>query len=265
VANLATRRGLQIDRLVLLSWPVHGEWFPDFANVQRIIDIRVRLDLVIIADRGARRSPHRRAGGQGDLARQRVVRARRYAPARVLGTVRPRGRALSRTLGFRGERRSIRQALAFGATWRLTGITAAGHALLDAVTAGGETERTLAGMLLVKAGDRSVPVVTEAVLAGRAPADLVDVLASINTADARAALVRVAQAPMPESRRQPGTRPRGRCERSTKSTARTATLLNCPRTGSPTGPAAPNARVPNAAVSIRRGDRPDQQRAAPGT
>jgi len=52
VANLATRRGLQIDRLVLLSWPVHGEWFPDFANVQRIIDIRVRLDLVIIADRG---------------------------------------------------------------------------------------------------------------------------------------------------------------------------------------------------------------------
>ena len=88
--------------------------------------------------------------------------------------------------------------LAFGATWRLTGIAAAGHALLNAVTAGGETERTLAGMLLVKAGDRSVPVVTEAVLAGRAPADLVDVLASINTADARAALVRVAQAPMPE-------------------------------------------------------------------
>ena len=52
VANLATRRGLQLDRLVLLSWPVHEEWFPDFANVQRIIDVRVRLDLVIIADRG---------------------------------------------------------------------------------------------------------------------------------------------------------------------------------------------------------------------
>lgn len=52
VANLATVRGLQLDRLVLLSWPVHTEWFPDFDNVQRIIDVRVRLDLVIIADRG---------------------------------------------------------------------------------------------------------------------------------------------------------------------------------------------------------------------
>jgi hypothetical protein len=52
VANLATRRGLQLDRLVLLSWPVHDQWFPEFANVQRIIDIRVRLDLVILADLG---------------------------------------------------------------------------------------------------------------------------------------------------------------------------------------------------------------------
>jgi hypothetical protein len=31
---------------------VHDEWFPEFANVQQIIDVRVRLDLVIIADRG---------------------------------------------------------------------------------------------------------------------------------------------------------------------------------------------------------------------
>jgi hypothetical protein len=52
VANLATRLGLQFERLVLLSWPVHEEWFPEFANVARIIDIRVRLDLVLIADLG---------------------------------------------------------------------------------------------------------------------------------------------------------------------------------------------------------------------
>jgi hypothetical protein len=52
VACLATRRGLDIDRLVLLSWPVHGEWFPDFNRIGRIIDVRVKLDLVIIADRG---------------------------------------------------------------------------------------------------------------------------------------------------------------------------------------------------------------------
>lgn len=52
VAHLATRRGLQMDRLVLMSWPVHGEWFPDFTKVRIVIDIRVRFDLVILADRG---------------------------------------------------------------------------------------------------------------------------------------------------------------------------------------------------------------------
>lgn len=52
VGNLATREGAQFDRLVLLSWPVHTQWFPDFTQVQRIVDIRVSLDLVIIADRG---------------------------------------------------------------------------------------------------------------------------------------------------------------------------------------------------------------------
>lgn len=87
--------------------------------------------------------------------------------------------------------------LAAGATWRLTGIAAAGDALLTAVTTGNDTERTLAGMLLVKAGNRSVTIVSDAILTGNGTADLVDVLASINTADARAALVTVAQAPPP--------------------------------------------------------------------
>jgi hypothetical protein len=52
VAHLATRRGLQLDRLVLMSWPVHGEWFPDFTKIRIVIDIRVHFDLVILADRG---------------------------------------------------------------------------------------------------------------------------------------------------------------------------------------------------------------------
>lgn len=52
VGNLATRGGAELERLVLLSWPVHTQWLPDFTRVQRIIDIRVHLDLVIIADRG---------------------------------------------------------------------------------------------------------------------------------------------------------------------------------------------------------------------
>ncbi len=52
VANLATRRGLELDRLVLLSWPVHEQWFPDFTRVGRVIDVRVRMDLIILADGG---------------------------------------------------------------------------------------------------------------------------------------------------------------------------------------------------------------------
>lgn len=55
VANLATRRGVTFDRLVLMGWPVHKRWYPDFANVDRIIDIRVHLDLVILIDRGGQR------------------------------------------------------------------------------------------------------------------------------------------------------------------------------------------------------------------
>jgi hypothetical protein len=55
VGNLATQRGLELDRLVLLSWPVHGVWNPAWQRVRRVIDIRVRFDLVIVADRGGQR------------------------------------------------------------------------------------------------------------------------------------------------------------------------------------------------------------------
>ncbi|MFQ5555287.1 MAG: hypothetical protein ACE5GC_07965 [Acidimicrobiia bacterium] len=55
VANLSTRQGVEFDRLVLMAWPVHERWFPDFGRVQRIIDVRVRLDLVIMLDRGGQR------------------------------------------------------------------------------------------------------------------------------------------------------------------------------------------------------------------
>ena len=55
VANLATWRGVQFDRLVLLSWPVHREWYPKFRHVRRIVDVRVHMDLVIMADRGRQR------------------------------------------------------------------------------------------------------------------------------------------------------------------------------------------------------------------
>ena len=56
--------------------------------------------------------------------------------------------------------------LVVGVIWLLTGAAAAGRALTRAITDRGENERTLAGMLLVRAGDRSVPVVTEAISPG---------------------------------------------------------------------------------------------------
>lgn len=55
IAHLATKQGVQFDRLVLMGWPVHRKWYPEFSNVKRIIDIRVRLDLVAMMDRGGQR------------------------------------------------------------------------------------------------------------------------------------------------------------------------------------------------------------------
>jgi hypothetical protein len=55
VANLATREGVDFDKLVLLAWPVHNQWLPDFGQVGQVYDIRVRFDLVILVDRGGQR------------------------------------------------------------------------------------------------------------------------------------------------------------------------------------------------------------------
>ena len=84
------------------------------------------------------------------------------------------------------------KVVATGTAWRLTGAAAAGRALLTSVTEGGETERTVAAMMLVRAGDRSVPLVAGALLTGSASLGLVEVLGSIGTDDAREALRRVA-------------------------------------------------------------------------
>ncbi len=55
VAHLATHHGTRFNRLVLMSWPARERDFPDFANVNRIVDIRVRMDLVILVDGGGQR------------------------------------------------------------------------------------------------------------------------------------------------------------------------------------------------------------------
>lgn len=84
--------------------------------------------------------------------------------------------------------------LAVGATWRLTGIPAAGHALISAATTGNENDQVLAKMLLTKAGNRSVPILTTALLADPAAVGLVEVLAGMGTEKAREALLELSHA-----------------------------------------------------------------------
>jgi len=55
VAHHATKKGVAFNRLVLMGWPVHKRWFPDFPKVQDIFDVRVNFDLVILLDRGGQR------------------------------------------------------------------------------------------------------------------------------------------------------------------------------------------------------------------
>jgi hypothetical protein len=56
----ATQLGLTAGKLVLLSCPVHThKYLPDFANVQRpVYSVRVKLDLVILADGGGQKFDH---------------------------------------------------------------------------------------------------------------------------------------------------------------------------------------------------------------
>jgi hypothetical protein len=83
--------------------------------------------------------------------------------------------------------------LAAGAAWRLAGVAPAGRALVGGLVEGDENERTVAGLTLTRAGDRSVPLLAAALAAGAAPDLVVDVLASIGTDAARNALHREAQ------------------------------------------------------------------------
>ena len=56
IAMLASTKGLQIGKLLLLSCPVHfPKYRPDMTRVRKIISVRVRLDLVILADRGGQK------------------------------------------------------------------------------------------------------------------------------------------------------------------------------------------------------------------
>ena len=55
VAMLATQNGLDTGPLVLLSCPVHPIYMPDFSRTGPVVSIRVKLDLVILADGGGQK------------------------------------------------------------------------------------------------------------------------------------------------------------------------------------------------------------------
>ena len=55
VAMLATQGALTVGELVLLSCPLHPEYAPNFANVSRTVSVRVKWDLVILADGGGQK------------------------------------------------------------------------------------------------------------------------------------------------------------------------------------------------------------------
>jgi hypothetical protein len=56
VAMLANQGGMKVGRMALLSCPVHWpKYAPDFSRVNKVVSVRVHLDLVILADRGGQK------------------------------------------------------------------------------------------------------------------------------------------------------------------------------------------------------------------
>ncbi|HEU4853736.1 MAG TPA: hypothetical protein VFS89_00415 [Nitrosospira sp.] len=56
---LLANQAIDIGRMVLLACPVHrNKYWPNFGYVNRVVSVRVRLDLVILADRGGQRFNH---------------------------------------------------------------------------------------------------------------------------------------------------------------------------------------------------------------
>ena len=53
-------RDVKVRQLVLLSCPAHSLYEPDFSNVSDVVSIRVKWDLVIMADRGNQEFEDRR-------------------------------------------------------------------------------------------------------------------------------------------------------------------------------------------------------------
>lgn len=84
------------------------------------------------------------------------------------------------------------RVIAAGASWRMFGSRRAAGTLLRAMSADNEQSRMLAGMSLVKAGQRSFDLIAEKVKAGEAAAPVIRLLPDIDEAKARDVLEKIA-------------------------------------------------------------------------
>ena len=82
--------------------------------------------------------------------------------------------------------------MAAGASWRIFGFRRAAETLLQAMSGDDEQSRMLAGMSLVKAGQRSFELIEKKIEAGEASAPVIRLLPDIGGAKARAVLVEIA-------------------------------------------------------------------------
>ena len=75
-----------------------------------------------------------------------------------------------------------------GLAWRTLGTESAGYALLEAFSGDDEQGKMLAGISLVKAGERSIDLIEKAAETGRLTPDVVRLLADIGGPRSRALL-----------------------------------------------------------------------------
>jgi len=81
--------------------------------------------------------------------------------------------------------------MAAGTSWRLFGSRRAAETLLDAMSTDDEQNQMLAGMSLVKAGQRSFDLIQNKIEAGRASAHIIRLLPDIDMERARPVLERI--------------------------------------------------------------------------
>ena len=85
------------------------------------------------------------------------------------------------------------KVLMAGTSWRLFGSRRAAETLLEAMSGNDEQNRMLAGMSLVKAGQRSFSLIAEQIEAGQATPATVRLLPDIGGEDARPILEQLAE------------------------------------------------------------------------